>query len=54
VLEVVAGRKRGSLCLDNAGDDSDAECDANPMSPTSFLSDQHSTQSKLDNKVETA
>jgi hypothetical protein len=53
VLEVVAGPERGSLCLDDASDDCDADCDATPMSPTSFLSAQSSTPSKLDDNAET-
>jgi hypothetical protein len=53
VLEVMAGPERGSLCLDDAADDCDADCDATPMSPTSFLSAQSSTPSKLDDNAET-
>jgi hypothetical protein len=52
VLEVVAGPERGSLCLDDATDDCDADCDATPMSPTSFLSAHSSTPSKLDDNAE--
>ena len=54
VLEVGAGPERGSLCLDDAADDCDANRYATPMSPTSFLPAQSSTPSKLDDNAETA